>query len=213
MTRMNVHTKEVSTHIIDQIAKISLSMFRAGFFGIFHGSISARMSQDKFVINRRDAILDGIEKSSLILLDTNYDYRYNDASMDAYIHAEIYESFSEAKFVAFAAPPAVVAFSLKNATLTPNDYFGFMGLAQTVPIFDPKDYETWEERANIDIVRLLKQSQQEFVIIRGYGIYAFGRDLTYVAKLIALIEYSCHIITLSQRLDLNVDEDNKRFGI
>lgn len=209
---MNVHTKEVSVQVIDQITKTSLSLFRAGFFGIFHGSISGRISQDKFVINRRNAIFDSVDESSLILLDINYDYRYNDASMDAYIHAEIYESFSEAKFVVFAAPPVVVAFSLKNTTLNPNDYFGLVGLAQTVPILDPKDYETWGERANVDIVRFLKQSQQEFVIVRGCGIYAFGRDLTYVTKLIALIEHSCHIIALSQSLDLNVDDD-KRFGV
>ena len=212
MPCMNVHTKEVSAQIIDQITKVSRCMFNAGLFGIFHGSISGRISQEKFVVNRRNAILDSVDESALILLDINYDYRYNDASMDAYIHAGIYESFSEAKFIVFAAPPAVIAFSLKNTTLNPSDYFGFIGLSQSVPILDPKDYETWEERANVDIVRFLKQSQQEFVIIRGYGIYAFGRDLTYVAKLIALIEHSCHIITLSQPLDLNVDDD-KRFGI
>lgn len=31
---------------------MSLSMFRKGFLGIFHGSISARLEQDKFIINK-----------------------------------------------------------------------------------------------------------------------------------------------------------------
>ena len=49
-------------------------------------------------------------------------------------------------------------------------------------IVDPKDFETWYERADTDIVRHFKQSQQDFIIVRGYGVYAYGRDIEEIAK-------------------------------
>ena len=40
----------------NEIKKISLSMFRKNFFGVFHGSISARVEKNQFIINKQSAI-------------------------------------------------------------------------------------------------------------------------------------------------------------
>ncbi len=209
---MSIHIREVSNELIDELSKACLSLFRKDFFGIFHGSISARISQDRFVINKNEAIFDRICEENLILLDKIQDYRWNDASIDAHIHADIYANFSEAKFIIQATPPFCMAYALKNTFLEPKDYFGHEILGERISIFDTKDFESWYERADTDIVRYLKQSAREFVIIRGYGIFTFGRTLAQIAKTLALIELSCKILVLSQRLDLNL-EDSTRFEI
>lgn len=209
---MNIHIRDINQELMRQILGVSATMFAKGFLGIFYGSLSARISQDRFIINKGEAIFDKLTLESLIVLDKTHDYRWNEASKDAHIHANLYASFSEAKFISYAMPPYVTAFSLKNATLEPKDYFGYEYLGQSIPIFDPKDFETWYERADTDIVRHLKQSKQDFIIVRGYGVYVYGRDMGEIAKKIDLIEQSAKILSLSQSLALNL-QDNTHYGI
>ena len=191
---MNIHTNEVNKQLISSIATISLSMFRKNFFGIFHGSISARISKNRFVINKQHAIFDNINEDSMIMLYQKQDYRWNEASLHAPIHSSIYGQFSEAKFIAYAMPPYTVSYSLKYDTLEPKDYFGYKFLAPQIEIFDPKDYGTWLERAVTDIPRYFKEHYSPFMLIKGYGIYVYARDLYTLSKFVSLIENSCKIL-------------------
>lgn len=209
---MNIHTRDINQEVTRQILGVSATMFSKGFFGIFYGSLSARISKDRFLINKSQAIFDKLTLKNLILLDNTHDYRWNEASKDSHIHANIYTNFSEAKFVSYTMPPYITAFSLKNATFAPKDYFGCVYLGENIPIVDPKDFETWYERADTDIVRHFKQSQQDFIIVRGYGVYAYGRDIEEIAKKIDIIEQSAKILALSQGLMPNL-QDHTYYGI
>ena len=80
-----------------EISNIALSMFRKNFFGVFHGSISARIQHDSFLINKRTTIFDNLKEEDLIMLNSKRDYRWNDASIDADIHLNIYKNINEAK--------------------------------------------------------------------------------------------------------------------
>lgn len=185
---------QVSEEMIESIANVSLSMFRKNFFGIFHGAISARVSKNRFIINKQHAIFDKLDADSMIMLYQKQDYRWNEASLHAPIHSSIYQQFSEAKFIAYAMPPYLVSYTLKYDTLCPKDYFGYKFLAPCIEIFDPKDYESWNERADTDIPRYFKEHSHSFMLIRGYGVYVYARDIYTLAKLIALIENSCKIL-------------------
>ena len=44
----------MQTYLLNDLKHVSLSMFRKDFIGIFHGSLSARIEQDKFFINKKD---------------------------------------------------------------------------------------------------------------------------------------------------------------
>ncbi|PAF43759.1 class II aldolase and adducin N-terminal domain-containing protein [Helicobacter sp. 11S03491-1] len=198
---MNIHIKNIDQNLINEISSISLAMFRKSFFGVFHGSISARISQNRFLINKKDAIFDRINNDSLIMLHDKEDYRWQEASIDSFIHSNIYQSLTEARFAVYAMPPYSVAYSLKHSVLLPKDYFGYRFLGKQIDIFDPKDYDSWYERADIDILRYFKQSKKNFIFIRGYGIYAYHRDLHALAKIIALIENSCKVLYLGGMLD------------
>ncbi len=190
---MNIHTSQVSEQLIIDIANMSLSMFRKNFFGVFHGAISARLSKNRFLINKQHFVFYNLNADSMIMLYHKEDYRWNEASLHAPIHAAIYKSFSEAKFIAYAMPPYLVSYSLKYDVLEPKDYFGYKFLAPHIDIFDPKDYESWAERADTDIPRYFKEHSHSFMLIRGYGVYVYARDLYTLAKTIALVENSCKI--------------------
>ncbi|MGP1560865.1 MAG: class II aldolase and adducin N-terminal domain-containing protein [Helicobacteraceae bacterium] len=184
--------------LISDMSKVALSMFRKDFFGIFHGSISARVELSKFLINKKDAIFDNINQDSLILLNRNKDYRWNDASIDADIHSAIYQAISDAKFIAYAMPPFVMSYMLESDYIVPKDYFGNLYF-KNLKIYSPKNFDDWYERAAVEISRYFETTRTEVMPINGYGIYAYARELPDLAKKIAIIENSCRILIRSKK--------------
>ena len=189
---MSAHFNEIDLQLLVGLRQVSLAMFRKNFFGIFHGSISARLTQTNFVINSKLAVFDNLDSNHLIVLNTSKDYRWNESSMDTAIHAQIYLTYPDAKFIAYAMPPYSVSYSLIYNHLKPLDFFGKSVLGEEVAIWDPKDYETWYERAPKEISEQI--AHQQFLLIKGYGIYVFDRDLYSLAKKIAVIENTCKIL-------------------
>lgn len=197
---MNVHFNKVEEKLLTSLRRVALAMFRKNFFGIFHGSISAKLNHEYFIINKRQAVFDDLNPDNLITLSARKDYRWNEASIDAEIHAKIYKMHKNAKFIAYAMPPYSVSYSLKYDILKPIDFFGQMILGQEIKILDPGAYQTWYQRANEEIATNMAENNQAFLIIKGYGIYALDRDLYSLAKTIALIENTCKILHLNADL-------------
>ena len=180
-------------HSTNEIKKISLSMFRKNFFGVFHGSISARVEKNQFIINKQNAIFDDLQDSDLTLLSSKKDYRWNDASLDADIHLNIYKNINEAKFVCYTMPPYVTAYAMKHEKITPKDYFGGMRFNEIL-VYDPKQFDDWYERAETEIYRAMIEKNTNVVVIKGYGVYAYSRSPQLLAKDIALLENSCKLL-------------------
>jgi L-fuculose-1-phosphate aldolase len=183
-------------HSINEIKTISLSMFRKNFFGVFHGSISARVEKNQFIINKQNAIFDNLKDDDLTLLSSKKDYRWNEASLDADIHLNIYKNINEARFVCYAMPPYATAYAMKYEKIVPKDYFGYMRFNEIL-VYDPKQYDDWYERAETEIYRYMLEKNTNIIIIKGYGIYAYSRSPQLLAKEIALIENSCKLLHLT----------------
>lgn len=174
--------------------KLSLSMFRKNFFGIFHGSLSAKIASNKFIINKKDAIFDGLLEDDFVILYDKKDYRWNDASIDSDIHLNIYKNIFEAKFIAFAMPPHTVSYSLNHDYIIPKDFFGYKKF-EKIKIYDPKNLDDWYERAPYEIYKTMITNKTNFLVIRGYGVVAYNRTMTNLAKEIALLDNSCKILS------------------
>ena len=95
---MSAHFNDVDDKLLYSLKRVSLAMFRKNFFGIFHGSISARLTNDGFVINSKRAVFDDLNPNNLISLNTQKDYRWNEASIDTPIHAQIYKTFKNCRW-------------------------------------------------------------------------------------------------------------------
>jgi len=189
----------------NKLTTLALSMFRKDFFGIYHGSISAKTETNRFIINTKDAIFDALNNDSLIELYFKKDYRWNQASIDSKIHFSIYSQISDAKFVSFTMPPFTTAYSLEHTLIVPKDYFGFKELG-SVEIVDPKQFEDWYERAQSEIAYYFQTKKTNIMVIRGYGVYSFNRDLHEMAKKLAVLERSCRLLMLDgSQKDFNFD--------
>ncbi|RUM66282.1 MAG: hypothetical protein DSZ06_03580 [Sulfurospirillum sp.] len=180
-------------YLINELKSASNSMFFKNFLGIFHGSISVKIEDDKFIINTKDAVFNNLKDSDFITLYERKDYRWNDASIDADIHLKIYQNISEAKYVAYTMPPFITSYSLDHDHFLPKDFFGYKYIGK-LDIYDPKDFDTWYKRASDEIYKELKKSERDILIIKGYGLFSYSRDLTSMIKKIAILENSCKLI-------------------
>ncbi len=189
----------------NKLTTLALSMFRKDFFGIYHGSISAKTESNRFLINTKEAVFDALNEDSLIELYFKKDYRWNQASMDSKIHFSIYSQISDAKFVSFTMPPFTTAYSLEHTLIVPKDYFGFKELG-SVEIVDPKQFEDWYDRAQSEIAYYFQTKKTNMMVIRGYGVYSYNRDLHEMAKKLAVLERSCRLLMLDgSQKDFNFD--------
>ncbi len=187
-------------YLLNDLKHVSLSMFRKNFIGIFHGSLSAKIEQNKFFINKKDTIFDDVKDDTFIELHSRKDYRWNEASLDADIHLHIYQNINEAKYICYAMPPFTTAYSLDHDIIVPKDYFGSMKFS-SIEIYDPKQFEDWYERADIEIYRYMMEKKTNLIVIKGYGIYIYDRDMLQLAKTIALLENSCKLLYYSHEFE------------
>ena len=178
-----------------RLSSLALSLFRKDFFGIYHGSISAKTESNRFVINTKETIFDAIDEEHLIELYYNRDYRWKDASIDANIHLAIYKRITDAKFISFTMAPFTTSYSLYHSVIIPHDYFGYKELG-SIPIYDPKQFDDWYERADSEIAQYFLSNETNIVVVRGYGVYTYNRDLHDMAKQLAILEKSCRILML-----------------
>jgi len=187
-------------HLIDDIKHVSLSMFNKNFFGVYHGSISARISASEFIINSKDTILDEVTEESLVRLDCQKrDYRWSMANSDVHIHEHIYETIPNAKYVCYTMPPYATAYSLKHGKVSPQDYHGKKVLGDII-IYDPKNIDDWLERAPYEIPQFFQKHDTHLLLIKGFGLISYDRDITEMAKKVAILENSCRLLALSANL-------------
>lgn len=189
----------VDEHLIEQLQILSHAMFQKGFYGIHHGALSAKTANNRFIINTKDAIFDEMGHKDFIELTHMQDYRWHQASMDALIHQQVYAHISEAKFVTYAMPPYTTAYALKNWVIEPKDYFSAK-LLGNIEVYDPKNFDDWYTRASSEIFLEFLHSGQSILVIRGYGVYAYDRDILKLAKKIAILENSCRLLAISERI-------------
>lgn len=187
-------------NILLNLQKISLAMFRKNFFGIFQGSISAKLEEGHFLINKKEAIFDDLNEDSLITLYHKRDYRWNGASIDAFIHSLLYQNLPNAKYIAYGMPPFTTAYTLSYDKIIPKDYFGSRILG-ILDVYNPKDYDNWYERADVEINRYFRENDTKIMVIKGYGVYAYERNLQSLSKMTALLENTCKILYFNSLLE------------
>jgi L-fuculose-phosphate aldolase len=186
-------------HLIDELKRISSSMFSKNYFGVFHGSISAKVASNSFIINRKEAILDKVDEKQFIQLTCNVkkDYRWKDASVDANIHQAIYSLLPNAKYISYTMPPYTTAYSLDHSLVVPQDYYG-QTILKEIPVYDPKNFNDWEARAPQEISNYLKNNNSyHLLLIKGFGLISYDRDLTEMVKKVAILENSCRLMTIN----------------
>ncbi len=186
----------IDQNTIQLLSDLSFSMFSKNFFGIYHGSLSAKLDQYNFMINTKDAVFDNIDENSFCRLNMNkQDFRWNIASMEAHVHSTIYTNIHEAKYIAFGMPIYTTSYSLVNDNIIFEDYFGKTMFGE-ISIYNPGDFSTWYKRNALEITKYLKNSSNNMMIIKGVGTYIYDRDIHELVKKIAILENSCRLLSI-----------------
>jgi len=184
-------------HLKSELSELSNSMFHNDFFGLYHGSISAKTDSNRFIINKKEAVFHALEPSDLLELGHNKDYRWKNSSIDTAIHAAIYSQISDAKFISFTMPPYATSFSFNHSVISPKDYFGRQE-CQSIPIYSPKSFDDWYDRASSEIPQYFIKQKSNVMVIKGYGVYTYSRDLQTMTRKLAILEKSCRLLMLSE---------------
>ncbi|HJE03839.1 hypothetical protein AAX26_01422 [Aliarcobacter thereius] len=178
------------------LSELSLSMFTKNFFGIYQGAISAKLDQEHFIINSKDAVFDNLDEKSFCTLNMNkQDYRWNIASYDAITHSTIYTNIHEAKYIAFAMPIYTTAYTLVHDNIVFEDYLGKTIFGE-ISIYNPGDLKTWKKRSALEITREIKYTDHNLMVIKGVGTYIYDRNIHELVKKIAILENSCRLLSI-----------------
>jgi len=93
-------------------------------------------------------------------------------------------------------PPYATAYSMRHTKLSPKDYFGDRNIGELL-IYDPNSFHDWYERAPYEIANYFKNNRSNLMLISGYGLLVYDRDIIEMAKKIALLENSARLLMLN----------------
>ena len=102
-------------------------------------------------------------------------------------------------------PQFTTAYSLHHDNIIPKDYFGHTEIG-AIDVIDPKQFDDWYDRADSEIAYYLQTNKTNIMVIRGYGVYAYSRDIHEMAKRLAILEKSCRLLMLDNS-QTNIDLD------
>ena len=188
----------MNDRLLKELQHISHSMFTKNYFGVFHGSLSAKTDINAFVINKKEIILDDVDEYDFIRLTSNTkkDYRWKEASPDTDIHLEIYNSLPNAKYISYTMPPYSTAYSFEHSVVIPRDYYGYKVLKE-MHVYDPGNFNDWEERAPHEIADYFENNKKNLLLIKGFGLVAYDRNILEMVKKVAILENSCRLLTIN----------------
>jgi L-fuculose-phosphate aldolase len=187
----------MNPYLIKELQQTSASMFAKNYFDLFHGSISAKIDIHGFIINKKETILNQVEESDFIRLTSNTrrDYRWKDATPDSEVHAHIYSALPNAKYICYTIPPYATAYSLDHKTISPIDYYG-QSFLKDVEVYDPGNFDDWDKRAPSEIAHYFETHKSNILLIRGFGVVAYHRNLLKMVKKVAILENACRLLSI-----------------
>ena len=181
--------------IKNEYKKILNLLRNKGMFHIYQTSFSIRTENDKFIINKKDALF--ADNEMFIEVHYKEDLSWQIASDDVDIHSFIYQKVSHAKCIAHIFPINLVTYSLYHSQFRPIDFFG-----QTI-IGKKKIFEIKNKNYHIEEVSNIIQKEiinNDIIIIKGYGAYIFDRDVKDLAKKASILENSSQILLKIQSI-------------
>jgi len=179
----------VKEKIKEDYEKTVETLTKKGMFHIYQASFSIRTENDKFIINKNDALF--LEDEIFTEIHYKKDLSWQLASADANIHSFIYQKISTAKCIAHIFPINLVTYSLYHRQFKPLDFYGENIISQR------KIYEVNDENHFSDEVDGIIQKnilKNDIIIIKGYGAYLYDRDIKELTKKASILENSSKIL-------------------
>ena len=166
-------------------------LFDKDFFGVSFGSISQRINEESFIINKEDTILKNVNEDDFCKLVANESMRWNEASYDSYVHYAIYKTIKEAKFVIHSFSPyaAALCYQTSGINLLKMSKEGIK--SDMLKVFDTGI--TDDERLQNQIPTYFVNTNQNIVLTRKSGVWSYGKDLSEACENLYHLEHLCKI--------------------
>ncbi len=174
--------------MLKEMANFGKKLVESGLVNSHFGNISVRVS-NKMLITKRGAMLDEISEGSVVEIDLEESKSFDmDASVEAMVHKEIYESTSALAIIHAHPTYAVVeSLILSQDKIKPMDCEGLHFLHE-IPIVDG---ETGSKELASEVSSVLRDYKG--VIVRGHGTFSTGKTLEEAYIITSIIEHSCQI--------------------
>jgi len=60
----------------------------------------------------------------------------------------------------------------------------------------PQDFNDWHIKAGDEITTFFEKSNEHLLLIKGFGVISYDRDLIEMVKKVAILENSCRLLTI-----------------
>ncbi len=175
----------------DSLKKICGMLFEKDFFGVSFGSISQRINEESFMINKENAILRHVNENDFCKLVANESIRWNEASYDSYIHYAIYKTIKEAKFIIHSFSPYIAAYCYQSSYLNISKMSKEGIKSDVLRVFDTG--VTDDEQLQNQIPTYFVNTNQNIVLTRKSGTWSYGKDLNEACENLYHLEHLCKI--------------------
>lgn len=171
-----------------EFERIGKRLFSEHLVGGNFGNISIRDEQTGFYIKRTGAYLDVATAPVYVPLEGDVPA---DASTEFRVHREVYRKTPH-RAIVHAHPPAVIALSLVQDSITPEDCEGVM-FCPVIPVVSGKPGSEEIAKTVSDAL-----TGSKVVIARGHGTFAAGRTLDEAYVYTSVTEHACRVLVLRQ---------------
>lgn len=171
-------------------------IFRKNFFNTCLDSVSTRSFNKSFLVHQiQTNFLTELKENHLLEIYLNKnDYNLDHKLLYINIHKHIYLEIESAKFILITTPPNILSLSLRDKCIMPIDYYGAKYF-KVLKVFNPKKLINWDKRAVDNIITFFKDNMNlNIMVIKGFAVINYGRDIDDISSKLNLLENSCRII-------------------
>ncbi len=151
------------------------------------GNISVRLA-NKIYIKKHGKMLGYLKRNDIIELDMDDEKNYDKASVEVYVHREIYRK-SDKNAIIHAHTPYAIIVSLFYDKIYPVDDEGKYYLSYIPVVEAEKTIASMEVGEKLSII--LKEIP--VAIVKGHGTFSAGKDLDEALKYLSLAESISHL--------------------
>ncbi len=202
--------RHMSAELLNSLAVETRRLFHLGFMACTGGNTSVRLESDPLIIGMSPS---GVDKGSLTaesFIRVGSDGKpiapdLRKPSDETVLHLAIYQHIPDVGAVCHGHPPHAVALSL-----TADEAIGFRGIemqkafagttthdcARRLPVID----NSQDMAVLAESTRRQRDAHVPAVLVRGHGVYAWGRTVAEAGRHLETVEWLCRVQWLVRTL-------------
>lgn len=175
--------------MLEEFQKIGRDLVLMGLVSSHSGALSKREG-NKIFITRMGAKLGDLQAEDIIQTEMEKSSRDSECSLDLNNHRMVYKQSEKCRAIVQANPPAILALSITENKILPQDAEGmhYLGHVSIIKVRDPIGSE--------EVATLIPSSMTsdtKIFVVKGYASFSFGHSLDEALQYTSILEKSSEI--------------------